>query len=323
MALMPMIGRVRLLRQWGGIMDMSMDGSPIIDRTPVDGLYLNAGWCYGGFKATPASGLVFAHLLARDEPHKEAERFRLDRFRRGADDRRKGPGRPTEPALRTGKTCALPVPSAARANRRVLLSRRRHAEAAGGRRRRGRRLRLRLSARQYRRRDGGALVSWRRLPRLAEGRPQHADARDQFGRAAAPVRRWRHAAQAGAPRHPLPVKTERWRRNRHATVPSSAAIPATVRGACAVRAGVRSTAPTAAAIPRSTLRRQGLQRGLPGRHAGLGAGRQRRQAGRPLVQVPPAARHPDRRLRRAQRAGRAAQRRAARAQHQGDHRRAL
>lgn len=92
MALMPMIGRVRLLRQWGGIMDMSMDGSPIIDRTPVDGLYLNAGWCYGGFKATPASGLVFAHLLARDEPHPEAARFRLDRFRRGAMIDEKGQG---------------------------------------------------------------------------------------------------------------------------------------------------------------------------------------------------------------------------------------
>jgi heterotetrameric sarcosine oxidase beta subunit len=60
MALMPMIGRVRILRSWGGIMDMSMDGSPIIDRTPVEGLYLNAGWCYGGFKATPASGMCFA-----------------------------------------------------------------------------------------------------------------------------------------------------------------------------------------------------------------------------------------------------------------------
>ena len=72
MALMPMIGRVRLLRHWGGIMDMSMDGSPIIDRTPVEGLYLNAGWCYGGFKATPASGWCFAHLLARDEPHEAA-----------------------------------------------------------------------------------------------------------------------------------------------------------------------------------------------------------------------------------------------------------
>lgn len=66
MALMPMIGRARLLRIWGGIMDMSMDGSPIIDHTPVKGLYLNAGWCYGGFKATPASGYAFAHLLATD-----------------------------------------------------------------------------------------------------------------------------------------------------------------------------------------------------------------------------------------------------------------
>jgi len=92
MALMPVIGRVRLLRQWGGIMDMSMDGSPIIDKTPVDGLYLNAGWCYGGFKATPASGLVFAHLLARDEPHKEGALFRLDRFRRGAMIDEKGQG---------------------------------------------------------------------------------------------------------------------------------------------------------------------------------------------------------------------------------------
>ena len=65
MALMPIIGRIRLLRQWGGIMDMSMDGSPIIDRTPVDGLYLNAGWCYGGFKATPASDGLRASSGAR------------------------------------------------------------------------------------------------------------------------------------------------------------------------------------------------------------------------------------------------------------------
>ena len=84
MAIMPMIGRARMLRNWGGIMDMSMDGSPIIDKTPIDHLYLNAGWCYGGFKATPASGLCFAHLLARDEPHKVATKLRLDRFRRGA-----------------------------------------------------------------------------------------------------------------------------------------------------------------------------------------------------------------------------------------------
>jgi sarcosine oxidase subunit beta len=83
MALMPMIGRLRILRSWGGLVDMSMDGSPIIDKTPVNGLYLNAGWCYGGFKATPGSGWCFAHLIARDEPHSTATAFRLDRFARG------------------------------------------------------------------------------------------------------------------------------------------------------------------------------------------------------------------------------------------------
>ncbi|MGE3148316.1 MAG: sarcosine oxidase subunit beta family protein [Pseudorhodoplanes sp.] len=83
MAVMPMIGRLRMLRSWGGIMDMSMDGSPIIDRTPVQGLYLNAGWCYGGFKATPASGWCMAHLMARDEPHPVATAYRFDRFATG------------------------------------------------------------------------------------------------------------------------------------------------------------------------------------------------------------------------------------------------
>lgn len=92
MSIMPMIGRVRLLRHWGGIMDMSMDGSPIIDRTPVQGLYLNAGWCYGGFKATPASGWCFAHLLARDEPHPVAAAYRLDRFAEGRLIDEKGQG---------------------------------------------------------------------------------------------------------------------------------------------------------------------------------------------------------------------------------------
>ncbi len=83
MALMPMIGRLRLLRHWAGIMDMSMDGSPIIDRTPLPGLYLNAGWCYGGFKATPASGWCFAWTIAKDEPHAHNAAMRLDRFRTG------------------------------------------------------------------------------------------------------------------------------------------------------------------------------------------------------------------------------------------------
>lgn len=92
MAIMPMIGRARMLRSWGGIMDMTLDGSPIIDRTPVAGLYLNGGWCYGGFKATPASGWCFAHLLARDEPHPFAARYRLDRFASGQLIDEKGAG---------------------------------------------------------------------------------------------------------------------------------------------------------------------------------------------------------------------------------------
>jgi heterotetrameric sarcosine oxidase beta subunit len=83
LALMPMIGKARVLRSWGGIMDMSPDGSPIIDRTPIEGLYLNCGWCYGGFKAVPGSGFSFAHLLATDRPHAPAARFRLDRFETG------------------------------------------------------------------------------------------------------------------------------------------------------------------------------------------------------------------------------------------------
>ncbi len=83
LALMPMIGNAQLLRSWGGIMDMSPDGSPIIDRTHIDGLYLNCGWCYGGFKAVPGSGDVTAHLVATDRPHPVAARFRLDRFATG------------------------------------------------------------------------------------------------------------------------------------------------------------------------------------------------------------------------------------------------
>ncbi|MEO1539591.1 MAG: sarcosine oxidase subunit beta family protein [Pseudomonadota bacterium] len=92
MALMPMIGRARLLRMWGGIMDMSMDGSPFIDRTGIDGLYFNGGWCYGGFKATPASGFCYAHLIATDRPHDVARHYRLDRFMRGAMIDEKGQG---------------------------------------------------------------------------------------------------------------------------------------------------------------------------------------------------------------------------------------
>lgn len=84
MAIMPAIGRARLLRMWGGIMDMSADGSPYIDKTSIPGLYFNGGWCYGGFKATPASGWCYAHLIATGQPHETASAMRLDRFRTGA-----------------------------------------------------------------------------------------------------------------------------------------------------------------------------------------------------------------------------------------------
>lgn len=83
MTLMPVIGSAKVLRSWGGIMDMTPDGSPIIDKTPIGGLYLDAGWCYGGFKAVPGSGFALAHLIAQDRPHPSAARFRLDRFRTG------------------------------------------------------------------------------------------------------------------------------------------------------------------------------------------------------------------------------------------------
>ncbi len=91
-ALMPSLSRLKLLRHWAGVMDMSMDGSPFITKTPVDGLYLNGGWCYGGFKATPASGWCFAHTIARDAPHPDNAEFTLDRFARGYQIDEKGMG---------------------------------------------------------------------------------------------------------------------------------------------------------------------------------------------------------------------------------------
>ncbi len=90
--LFPAMSRLRYLRQWGGIMDMSMDGSPIIDRTPIEGLFLNCGWCYGGFKATPASGWCFAHTIATGQPHALNAAFRLDRFASGHVIDEKGAG---------------------------------------------------------------------------------------------------------------------------------------------------------------------------------------------------------------------------------------
>jgi methylglutamate dehydrogenase subunit A len=83
--LMPFMSRLRLLRQWGGIQDMTPDGSPFICKTPVRNLYLNGGWCYQGFKATPASGWTYAHTIAHNEEHELNRCFSLDRFEKGRE----------------------------------------------------------------------------------------------------------------------------------------------------------------------------------------------------------------------------------------------
>lgn len=82
--LYPIFSRLRMLRQWGGIVDVCPDASPIIGKTPVENLYFNCGWGTGGFKATPGSGWVFAHTIARNEPHPLNAPFSLDRFSSGA-----------------------------------------------------------------------------------------------------------------------------------------------------------------------------------------------------------------------------------------------
>ena len=100
MALMPVIGRLRILRSWGGLLDMTMDGSPIIDKTPIDGLYLNAGWCYGGFKATPASGLVLRPSDRQGRAASAGRRLSSRPLRGRPRDRREGHGRAAQSALR-------------------------------------------------------------------------------------------------------------------------------------------------------------------------------------------------------------------------------
>ncbi|WP_373085249.1 sarcosine oxidase subunit beta family protein [Sneathiella sp.] len=82
--LFPIFSRVRMMRSWGGIVDVCPDASPIISKTPVEGLYINCGWGTGGFKATPGSGWSFAHTVARNEPHPLNVPFSLNRFESGA-----------------------------------------------------------------------------------------------------------------------------------------------------------------------------------------------------------------------------------------------
>ena len=92
LALFPSFSRLKLMRTWGGIMDMTMDGSPIIAKLPVKGLTMTGGWCYGGFKATPASGWLHAYTMARGEPHALNAAFTLERFAQGRMIDEKGAG---------------------------------------------------------------------------------------------------------------------------------------------------------------------------------------------------------------------------------------
>ena len=93
LTLFPDFGRLKLMRTWGGIMDMTLDGSPIIGTLPVKGLTMTGGWCYGGFKATPASGWLHAHTMATGTPHALNAAFSLERFTQGAllDEKGAGP----------------------------------------------------------------------------------------------------------------------------------------------------------------------------------------------------------------------------------------
>jgi sarcosine oxidase subunit beta len=82
--LYPIFSRMKMLRQWGGIVDVTVDRSPILSKTPVNNMFFNCGWGTGGFKATPGSGNVFAHSIARGEMHPVAEPFSINRFNTGA-----------------------------------------------------------------------------------------------------------------------------------------------------------------------------------------------------------------------------------------------
>ncbi len=81
--LYPVFGKMKMLRQWGGIVDICPDASPIISKCDIDGLFFNCGWGTGGFKATPGSANVFAHTIAKNEPHQINSAFNLDRFASG------------------------------------------------------------------------------------------------------------------------------------------------------------------------------------------------------------------------------------------------
>ena len=282
MAIWPGLGRIRMLRQWGGLMDMSMDGSPIIDRTPVERPLSQLRLVLWRLQGDAGVRLVLraSDCARRAVSGRGRAAARSLRHRRA--DRRARRRRAAEPALR--RRCVSLVPSAVRAATRssptsATRTCARPDPATPDAPRAFHR--LRLSARQSVRPASRALVSRRRLPQVARGHAQHAHARDQR----------------------CDVRGRRRRAVSSHRLASGGLID-------------RDT-------PLSLHVRRRDVLGLCRRHARLGADRERRAARRPLVQVSSAARHPDRGLGRAERAGRVAHRRAARAEHARHDRRAL
>ena len=174
LACFPNVGKVRLVRSWGGLVDMTMDGSPIITTGPLPGMYLNSGWNYGGFKATPASGWCFAWTIANDAParaqraaSRSSASTRAARSTNGAPARRRGCTNDADP---------LPDLRPARPER-VHLWRRRDHRPAGALRRRCRALgRLRLRPHQPARAAQRILAPRAWLPLVDDRRAQHRDA---------------------------------------------------------------------------------------------------------------------------------------------------
>ncbi len=181
LTLMPALARLNVLRQWGGVMDMSMDGSPIISKTPIEGLILNGGWCYGGFKAIPAGGMVTAHLIANGAPHPLAAHLDLERFAAGRtiDERGVGPYPVRALTTEARRCCSIPCPWCGVRDETEFRYRGDATLRAAGRGCAAARVqRLRLRARQSARLASRMVAARRGLPHAAPGRASHADSRD-------------------------------------------------------------------------------------------------------------------------------------------------
>ena len=264
----PIFSRMRMLRTWGGIVDLTPDRSPIIGKTPVPGLFVNCGWGTGGFKATPGSGDLFAHTVATGEPHPIAAPFALDRFRTGRTDRRGG--RRRRRALRRSTMLLIDCPHC---GPRAEIEFRYGGEAHM----------VRPTARRRRRGLGRAICTCATtsagcMPSAGATSTAAASSSTPCAtRVSDRIARTYPRRRGAAPRRGARYERRRMRR--------ADGRPHRPRAR-------RSASPsTASALD-----------GHPGRHGRLGAARQRHPPDGPLVQISPAARAPRRRGRGAERA---------------------